>query len=181
MEKTQKKLDIKDYLHLYIGQKVLCSGFEFIGEPLVDVIATIDSVHQECVTFVTDNGISVGDYYFDDPEFNIKLLLRKLSDMTEEDSIELFKRLSNFDLSECVFDIMDDEEEFTINAEHNGRVVDSMSMSVNSDIVSMMNNGGSFDPVNPQSEAFRFFLSKGFDLFGLIDAELAIDSKTLNS
>lgn len=103
--------------------------------------------------------------------------------MTEEEAVSLFKKVSLFYLNEdedCDFNIIDDEDGFCINAEVNGNVIDALKMSINSDIVEVMNNDGSFSPVNPQSQIFYFFLSKHFDLFGLIEAGLAIDKTTLN-
>lgn len=105
---------------------------------------------------------------------SVKPLLRPLSDMTESEVVELFKRVSLLDLGECVFDFHNDETEMWCNAELNGSVIDTIT--IKGCRVEMMNNDGSFSPINPQATVFLFFLSKCFDLFNLIENNLAIDS-----
>ncbi|MDB5199164.1 MAG: hypothetical protein JWO92_1127 [Chitinophagaceae bacterium] len=166
---------INDYLPFYLGCEIRMNG---------GAVRKLTGIEFTENPGNGNNGIWLHDdtgnrnYFLS--TFDIKLLLRPLSDMTVEESIELFKKLSLYDLNECVFDIIEDEDSFCINAELEGRVIDAMSISVNSDIVEMMNNDGPFLPVNPQSQAFYFFLSKHFDLFGLIEAGLAIDATTIN-
>lgn len=88
--------------------------------------------------------------------------------------IEILKKTSLLDLSDCKFDVYQDEEKFTqvvyVNAEdENGRVIDSMYYDSN--IFWHMNNGGGYNPTNPQSEPQEMLLKFHFNVFGLDDSE----------
>lgn len=98
--------DIKDYLHLYLGCQVLIDG-----ETLVTLVGFSHTYDIEL--YVNNQWLH---HRF------CKLLLRPLSDMTDEEMDEVW-----------------------------------------------------YGP----SERTRYLLSKGFDLFGLIEAGLAIDATTL--
>lgn len=105
-------MDSKDYLHLYLGCDT--DKGKLIGIELNKAVCMMD-----------DLSIVEGNIY------SLKLILRPLSDMTEEEASESRK------------------------------IFDSMVAA---------------DKLNCEIEAARtlFALSKGFDLFGLIDAGLAI-------
>lgn len=122
---TQNKLDIKDYLHLYLGAKSHCYRFE----TAIDY-NTIDTqvLHDLYTT-----------YYLD-----AKPILRRLSDMTEEEKLKLYG----------------------MGFTHNVKGLQ----------IEHPKKWPTFKPIQ-----FQYLLSIGIDLFGLIDAELAIDSKALNS
>jgi hypothetical protein len=107
------------------------------------------------------------------PDGDVKLVLRPLSDMTDEERIDVFKKCSLFDLSDCNFELGDG----WINAVFNGIVIDSIRFI--GDNIEMMDNDGGFSSINPISPIIEFYLSKHFDLFGLIEAGLAIDKTTL--
>jgi hypothetical protein len=111
--------DIKDYLHYYPKAKIL------ICEPGVEPV----SHYLEGVDWYLGKAIAERVSY--DPTW-IKLLLRPLSDMTEEEGMEIFWKPVK-------------GENFSIKT----------------------------------GEEFRQLLIKGFDLFGLIDAGLAIDKNTV--
>ena len=69
-------------------------------------------------------------------------------EMDEQKLIEIFKRVSLWDLSECKFEYeKEDTGNHWCNAELNGRVIDSIIWDGN--IFSMMNNNGTFSPLNP--------------------------------
>ena len=72
-------------------------------------------------------------------------------EMTKENLLKVFKGVSLFDLSECEFEYGDDD--LWINAILNGRVIDAISWDGN--IFWMMNNDGSFAPLNPMIEGFK--------------------------
>lgn len=110
---------------------------------------------------------------------NWKPILRPLSSICEQELIEAIKEFSLIDLSDCEFisEIDKDDNTFYINAMHKGGVWDSMMY--NGVVLKMMNQGGDFDTMNPQSDWFLFLLSKQFDLFNLIESGQAIDATTL--
>jgi hypothetical protein len=75
--------NIKDYLYLYLGCEVMIEPYE--PHSYKDVIEAI--VVGESVNFK-----KAGDYYFDDAnEFNIKLILRPLYDMTAKERLQWFR------------------------------------------------------------------------------------------
>lgn len=120
-----KTLDIKDYLHLYLGCSVSVEHDAIMnGEPHV-------------------MAINAGNLFAISYKYkNTKLILRKLSSMTEEE----FKEAQRCHPKTERWVIMGDIDK--------GGAVD-------------------FDSWSPYST--RYLLSKGFDLFGLIDSGLAIE------
>lgn len=97
------------------------------------------------------------------PDF--KLVLRPLSDMTEEDVIS-WGDVTVSHTPYCVeLDSKDDFGEFT-------------EIYPDGSILSKSKDDGEMRPING-GELFRLLLSKGFDLFNLIPDGLAIDKSTL--
>lgn len=157
---------LKDYIHFYLGCECL------IGDKKeIDYIQMVNETGLSVCTGTNKNDIQL--WY---KTSSCKPILRPLSDMTEEEFIELFKKCSLFDLSECVFEFSESYEVW-INAVHNGVVIDGIKIE-SGDCVMMMNNDGGYSPINPQSECMAWFLSKHFDLFELIDNDIAIDKTT---
>lgn len=78
--------------------------------------------------------------------------------MTEQKLIGILKKVSLFDLSDCVFEFIFDNEdgEMCVNANENGRVVDAIIYDGN--IFHMMNNDGGFYPLNPMIDAFKLLI-----------------------
>lgn len=153
-------MKLKDYLHYYMGCKVI----------------TADDNEQANLVGVSDDNAHLvhdgtGSYGTCDIS-GVKPILRRLEDMTEEDLKEMITKLSLIDLSNCEFEF----EQFWVNAIRKGVVVDCLSIEMNGQIDMMHYTHAT----NPQAEAFHYLLSKGFDLFGLIDAGLAVDIKTIN-
>lgn len=83
--------------------------------------------------------------------------------VTNEELLQVFKKVSLLDLSGCEFEFGDGHDEDSngwktiedgiwINAIIGGRVIDAIKWDGN--IFWMMNNGGDFSPLNPMSEAF---------------------------
>jgi hypothetical protein len=123
MNTEKKELDIKDYLHLYLGCEVEIREFSCYGE----------STYIEKVIQVTNEhaGTEKFEYYFDgDNEITFKPILRRLSDknMTTDELREWCKR----------------------------RQRKGWMPGVHADNT-------------------KWLLSKGFDLFGIIDSNLAIE------
>lgn len=162
------KTEFKDVAHLYLGCEFKTAVFDG-GIFEIDGVTKSEVERDEVII------ISGGSEFY---ATETQPILRPLSDMTEQEFIELFKLCSLFDLSDCTFEFGDSER--FINAEFNGRIVDCIQI-VSGDCVMMMNNDRTFSPVNPQSQCFLFFLSKHFDLFGLIKSGQAIDATTLKA
>ncbi len=158
--------EIKDYIHLYLG----CQ------------IQIIKATHH----FVTELFIMDGDVVKLTPKILhrleggaiVKPVLRPLSSITEDQMVEIFKKISLFDLSECQFEHgADDKECKWVNAIMGGSVIDCIEYDGH--LFYTMNNDGTFDPINPQWEVTVILLKMGFDLFNLIYRDLAIDSTTI--
>lgn len=137
MEETSKKVrqtrEIKDYLHLYLGCECQTDEGKIGWFSGFDVCERDYSITMITVRFSdkSDDWTVLNDNEECD---RIKLILRPLSDMTEEeDQIELPKH-----------------------------------------------NRGEFIDMHWYPEGYVWLLSKGFDLFGLIDEGLAINKTTLS-
>ena len=123
--------------------------------------------------------------------YQIKPILRPLSDLTKEIDhngekfvplIYIIKKISLFDLSDCIFEYDEDYDEdgIYVNAVYEGRVIDSITFDGN--MFRCMNNDGSFDFYNPQHLALDLLSELHFDWkYRLIDQGLAIDINTLNN
>lgn len=128
-------MEIKDFLHLYLGCEVLYN----------DGVYYLESVQHYSLKYGQRRGcfimIDADDCHWVRPK-DIKPILRPLSSMTEEE------------MNECWFNM---EGAVEIRCEYK--------------------DGGvkKFDATPAQ---VVYLLSKGFDLFGLIDAGLAIDRLT---
>lgn len=165
--------DIKDYIHLYFGQK-----FQYKGN--IYTITRIDDLVR---------GSRISDAGFEkwnecEPE-KCKLILRCLSDMTEEEAFKLaeiysgavlIKRttgtVGNFFYFFCEFrsGYKGTSETLII---HNG---EAWYQHYFEDMP--RRRTGRRNIVN-QFEATHYLLKQGFDLFSLIENNLAIDAKTL--
>lgn len=119
--KTMTK-DIKDYLHLYLGSEFLS---DYPTNPTSPQILTGHTFEQ--IVHCTNDGLCWNPKY-------IKLLLRPLSDMTEEE------RTTVIDIN-----------------------------------VQMLKQNSLTGSMKYDGHSCAYLLSKGFDLFGLIEAGLAID------
>lgn len=129
--------DIKDYLHLYLGCNVMTGKL------------------GKLVSVGTD-GMSIIRYPDGDPRGNVifsehvKPILRPLSDITEEESIEVNNEGSK-----------------------GWQLINPTDSTKPQDLHSGV--------VHRQAFELRYLLSKGFDLFGLIDSGLAISSESIQS
>jgi hypothetical protein len=152
-------MKLQDYIKYYIG----CNAITTDDKELADLVGVSDDnahlVHCRTGSYGTCDVTGV------------KLLLRRLEDMTEEDLKEMIIMFSLIDLSNCQFEY----DQYWVNAIRKGVVVDCLSIEMNGHIDMMRCSPGT----NPQPETFHYLLSKHFDLFGLIDAGLAVDQKTL--
>lgn len=77
--------------------------------------------------------------------------------MNQEILIEIFKKVSLFDLSEAQFETFNDlNGHWTINATNGDRVYDAIKYDGN--LFWMMNNNGSFSLLNPMIDAFEILI-----------------------
>jgi hypothetical protein len=170
---------IEDYLHFYLPVKVeLNNGGGKVYNRTAVAVGNMDNEYKY-VTLRMGEGVKAFTHsiLFSEPN-RVKPILRPLHDMTEEEAILLFKKVSLFDLSECEFEFGENYSTW-INANFKGRIIDSIKFV--GDNVEMMNNDGTFSAINPIHSVFEFYLSKGFDLFGLIDEGLAVNACDLKT
>ncbi len=127
--------DAKDFIHLYIGCKVAGTYSDASGS--IGILTGVTNGGSECeIQFFLEDGINVEE----EPTWNdakdVKLILRPLSSMTEEEGKEL-------------------------------------DWSLRIGWVSRWDGIGRPQVLTP--EEFRYLLSKGFDIFGLLHSGLAIE------
>lgn len=177
--------NIKYYLHLYLG----CDVEE-------DSLAEKGKRYKTKLTPSKFRSVLEYNNYA-----NVKPILRPLSDMTEEEAIELQcittpYRCNDWDKDPSKYDVTfhtdhklgkdhpNYKQVFSITVVDLRRDFDYMNINLNGDII-RYNHETDKDPVinervHNHHETTRYLLSKHFDLFGLIDTGLAIDKTTLN-
>lgn len=141
-------MNIKDCLHLYLGCECRMTKPSYHA---------VHELHLSCDrTFVLTGRLL--HYFIDDTtKADIKLILRPLSDMTEEEFLGIFKPIQPEDVT-------------------NDQLLDAIN-NLKSDGYECLDFGG-MDAI-AVFEIFRKLLSKHFDLFNLIENNLAIDKTTL--
>jgi hypothetical protein len=160
----QSKMDIKDYIHLYIGCKVSrehkadrSEKFSEYGK-LVGVSAS--EVEPGRIVAIIDVGLDhQHEWYVEETILN----LRPLSSMTEEEQIELYNL------------IWPNDTRFTDNGklEHINWMLDLPGeFAPHEDIQLRVEVIG----IIKRAIVIKHLLSKGFDLFNLIENNLAISS-----
>lgn len=168
---TERK--ITDYLHFYLGCEVLLESemYGTGGKP--------DKIRERLVGIDKDGASGENHILY---EGDFKLILRPLSDMTEEEGKEIMKMIYQaiFHL-DCELDAIDiirgDENSFGMKAGES-RYEERIGLTIEPHCgIELSVEGGKI--MTPQFEATRWLLSKGFDLFGLIDSNLAINKSTL--
>ncbi|MDB5200559.1 MAG: hypothetical protein JWO92_2522 [Chitinophagaceae bacterium] len=135
-------VEIKDYLHLYLGCDVLlCKNLE--GNNVIEQL----------------NGRMLWeDMEMFEGEYSYKPILRKLSDMTEEEDNQFTSLAAKCDY-EVLFGYNNKKKLIGITWEELGATGLFFNTAAGVDFL----------------EIFRWLLSKNFDLFGLIESGLAID------
>jgi len=154
--------DIKDYISLYIGQPIMVEqdgkGTN-LGLYFPDVWTAEGNTEP--------NGVNVLSILPDKHKvyamnFNqVKLILRPLSDM-QDDELKTIARISNIDFKERSLDHALALE----NIKANG--IKAIKFDENLKPIEVF-------------EITRYLLSRGFDLFGLIEAGIAIDKTTIKT
>lgn len=147
------KKDIKDYLHLYMGCDALFYNNGFSYEPTKDILQNIYLDEPPIIHSVAIGHRTVTANYFR----YIKLALRPLSDMTEKEARKLysFRKTPSYRF-------------------------DGFEANNHSVLIFYKNGNGnrgseSFNKFYPEQMKYLLDIPQYFDLFGLIDAGLAID------
>lgn len=160
-------MKLQDYIQYYIGRRVLVDEKEY--GTLMGGTFIPNSINQIYYMIRTDEMVANEDEDFDmpynddaDEPARIKPMLRRLEDITEEEQVFICHlhmpagwkgvRLLENSEDDWGMRILYDQETFK-------------SLYVRKDRLT--------------PKAFNYLLKQGFDLFGLIDAGLAVDIKTL--
>jgi hypothetical protein len=196
--------DIKDYGHLYIGCEVMG---EYLDEPRRGYLTGVRNGGYECeIQFFEEDDFNVMEEpEFNEPD-KVKLLLLPLSSMTEEDWKKCFElSIGAFDLSisdkikklattevlvtlgygQYVFGFSGCDNDVRIGDGicvylHRYLIKEELSVSLTGITESQSQfNDKQVENVCNVNHIFDYLLSKHFDLFGLIDAGIAIDKTTL--
>lgn len=175
----------KDYLHYYIGQKCqLCINLE--RNPVYETITP---------KIVLDE--------FDNEESTVKPILRKVEDMTEEEGFKIAELTMEHYLNRAFFqyafnflkfpnekpsfkfekELYDTDEKgveywkctISLNGSEGGVYVNIWHDFQVQLIEGLQDQASANHP-----QIFHYLLQQGFDIFGLINEGLAIDSKKIN-
>jgi hypothetical protein len=155
-----KRMKLQDYLHYYLHGKIWEAGV---------MTCTLIGIGDSYYTIKTKQGtlLTLSN------RANIKLVLRRLEDMMADEAIELASLVVHKD------------EYINVSIYRHNYTNDLMvqwgllTQSQRADDVEYF-----FNATGERSwsgSQFHYLLQQGFDLFGLIDAGLAIDAKTLQS
>lgn len=159
----------KDF-HLYLGQPVKVLFEDEHGKYTVERAGTLSWNHDEDREWIIYQPLPGDD--FEDVDFKFKLVLRRLSSMTKQD----------IDLGEFIPDF-----EILIQKFTGGYCVEIDSVQDDGYCLTIYPDGSMYCICKDNNENYPYkggelfnqLLSKGFDLFGLIDAGLAIDAATV--
>lgn len=184
-------MELKDYAHLYIGCRCFNTWFPE-GHSGYDRNWVFSGY---CPTY----GTKGNPYYLENEDDvtwtdSIKPILRKLEDMTEEEMIGFIQSMVPMDMED-----KPSPDDYSLEMFYNddGLMVDGdIAVGANyscrcyegqigikkcgSIILFEEDKDVTRDQLINTPLAFRYLLTQHFDLFGLIDAGIAIDSKTLN-
>lgn len=169
---TINSKEIKDYLHLYLGCECVTddgrtgwfAGFDICEKDYSIVMITVRFPgEEEDWSVLNDN----------DECDRIKLVLRPLSDMTEEEAAHIGQLVYGKPDS-VKWRIEHKNGYLKIYRKHYQKAITIDYASADLDFY----DGDELDTSLRQIEIFQYLLSKSFDLFGLIDAGLAIDKTT---
>jgi hypothetical protein len=148
---------LKDYLHLYLGCKLLDLRTEKQG-------FLIGILNQRVLPVLISIGDEVDHVYFD----QVKPILRPLSNIEAEEMQTLFQ------LNDYNFSSFENFKGLKVDMENNCIEGYGVRENGSENYVSIY-----FHLLNP--DQFRFLIHFTFDLFGLIDAGLAIDATTIKA
>lgn len=159
--------DIKEFIHYYLGQQFMMTKPAY------------HAVHEFGLSSDTPFAMSgkFADYFHGDAvSAEVKPILRKLESMSEEEMRELL--LHGFGDSKDIVLQEVDEFKFHVNeAKRDNKHGVGIGYAMIKRGKQYHSGSLSFTKLKP--EQFHYLLSRGFDLFNLIDEGLAIDKETL--
>lgn len=177
---------IEDYLHLYVGCEVAAPNpYDDHGVEIAKGLLT--GIHGEYgpeIQFIIDGNTE------EDPDYveflKVKPILRRLSSMTEEEQKELWRLVFSMGHGNEFTDRFKDftgrvqfiDEKTYYNVPRHVMMQGVERLGIESD-GTVWADCDLHKWRHNQHEVTRWLLSKGFDLFGLIDEGLAIDAATL--
>ena len=152
-------IQLKDVIHYYIGQKLEKSADDLTHPRLEAIVG--DQMYVSEYEYTTPHS----DKTFTRPKMTLpigfkKPILRRLEDMTEEEMKELV--FIGHSVRNTLYEVK--MEYNTVCFKTNG-----------------FTGGGSVSLRALRPEETHYLLQQGFDLWGLIDSNQAIDSKTLKT
>lgn len=169
-------MDIKDYIHLYLGCKVTRIDVPDEIRKLVGI--SMSEVEPE-KTVAIIGGPVFQEWYIEDT----KLILRELSDMKADEWKDMFD-MPGMSMGGSSMDLwLETFEQFELRPKF-GYGKKWQLANPTKDVPTKkikVADGLKWEFYTYSPSALLFLLSKGFDLFGLIDAGLAINSTTLNN
>jgi hypothetical protein len=154
--------NIKDYLHLYLGCEMISSitGEEGFLHSVNMEFKVCDPSKREKSAYTSVQIKDRAEVRFITPEW--RLMLRPLSDITEEEAVEVTKPIV----------VYGDIKNYRTYRNPFMRIIVSWGES----------HIEKYSPTDEKCfipEQFHYLLSKHFDLFGLIESGLAIDKTTV--
>lgn len=155
MEASKQEKTIKDYLHLYLGQECRCYS-------TWDTDGWKETVTPDLLLEVSDEDSRIG---------GLRLVLRRLSSITDDEIKELFHwEKVRHEYKDISFD------RWTVENRTTG-VITLTGITMNYTIPTDEGDHArsyTIEVSGMNAYDFKWCLSKGFDLFGLIDGGLAI-------
>lgn len=184
-------MKLQDYINYYIGCRVEKDS-DALDYP------TIKGVHGDRV-MISEYRYKTphADGVFTRPEMYqysdfVKPILRRLEDMTEEEMIQLIQIMVPDEMEdkptdeEYILNLFHNDDgnlvncDVAIGAEYNVRCYEGQLTIKKCGTICAYDETGDEQELVNAPKAYHYLLSKHFDLFGLIDAGIAIDAKTLN-
>ena len=164
-------MKLQDYLHYYLYGKIYEVGVTTCQ--LIGIGDTYYTIKTKQGTLLTMSNRA-----------NIKLVLRRLEDMTEEEAIAV-ARLSLFDRDkgypDCDFKARKTSVGTQLPSAYEVRIDNDWYdevIKIGFNTGNIWRCNGSTEHLHNQPKVFHYLLQRHFDLFGLIPAGLAIDIKT---
>lgn len=181
--------ELKDYLHLYLGCEVKFQSPFFNLERKFNSLGELIRIDKSGECLIRSNSNVTALYGWQ----NVKLILRPLSDMTEDEMIEVILHTAPEDMED-----KPTAEDHSLEMFYNdgGNMVDAdVAIGCNYSCICYEgqiairkcgsvhffdDNGEPTNAIN-MPKVFLYLLSKHFDLFRLIESGLAIDKSTLKT
>lgn len=163
-------MDTKEYLPFYLGQQCQTDDGKIGRFSGFDICTTDYSIVMITVKFDEEDDEDFAVYNDNEKCDRIKLILRELSSMTEEEMKELYKLMDepgntfHYPVTNIKFgEKIDGHQPNIINVKFEGTNGSSGGIGHHTILLNRIN-----------SRSFQYLISKGFDIFNLIPNNLAI-------